>query len=270
MSDILRRAIHPEIKIISEAEGLVDYIASDETLDAQREIISAKGWRFNRFAKNAPFIDSHCYHDISSLLGRVISFEVKGGKLIERVKWAIDVAEQPLAKLGFALTVKGYLKAVSVGFQSLRAVWAGSPDFVRAVQSMKIAPEIVATLRGIHLEQDQLELSACVIGSNPNAVARAFHEGAISEEHLARCGFGGDDEMELLIKSGAAWEGADALTQYKIKTELRSIQRAGLNFGKSPTAPSSHTPGGDDEAQRQAGEQRKQFLEQLTKAITPR
>ncbi len=268
MSETFRRAIHPEIKIISESEGLVDYIASDESLDAQREIIKASGWRFNRFAKNAPFIDSHCYDNISSLLGRVISFEVKGGKLIERVKWAIDVPEQSLAKLGFALTVKGYLKAVSVGFQSLSCVCNGSPEFVRAVQQMKLEPSIVAGLRCIHLEQDQLELSACVIGSNPNAVARAYHANDISEGDLARCGFA-DEELDLLLKTGAAWESADDATQYKIKTLLRAVQRQGALFGKSPPAPSSHTPGGDDEAQRQAGEQRKQFLDKLTAAITP-
>jgi hypothetical protein len=155
-----------------------------------------------------------------------------------------------------------------VGFQSLRSVWQGSPEFARTVQAMKLEAGAVVSLRGIHLEQDQLELSACVIGSNPNAVAKAFSEGAITESELSACGFGGDLELELLLKSGAAWEAADSLTQYKIKHELRSIQARAFNFGKASSESSSFTLGGGDDSKRQAEEQRKQFITALDAAIT--
>jgi hypothetical protein len=58
-------------KIISEKDGLVDYVASNETLDSYNEVISAKGWRFTRFAKNAPFVNSHRYYSIADQLGEL-------------------------------------------------------------------------------------------------------------------------------------------------------------------------------------------------------
>jgi hypothetical protein len=38
----------------------------------------------------------------------------------------------------------------------------------------------------IYLKQEQVELSACVIGANPNAVARAYKGGALKDEDIER------------------------------------------------------------------------------------
>src|SRR5581483_2971902 len=124
----LIRTIHPEVRVIDRAKGIVDYVASDETLDCYREIIKASGWRFTHFKKNAPFVDSHDYNTIGNLLGKIVDFKVDGKQLIERAQWAID-SNSELAKLGFSLTVGGYLKAVSVGFFPKRTVtkWDSDP-----------------------------------------------------------------------------------------------------------------------------------------------
>ena len=58
------RTIHPEVRVIDASRGIVDYIASDESLDSYREAIKAAGWKFTRFAKNSPFVDSHDYSTI--------------------------------------------------------------------------------------------------------------------------------------------------------------------------------------------------------------
>src|SRR5882724_11029049 len=110
----LIRTIHPEVRVIDKAKGIVDYVASDETLDSYREIIRADGWRFTHFKKNAPFVDSHDYNTIGNLLGKVTDFKIEKKQLVERVQWAVD-SDSDLAKLGFSLTEGGYLKAVSVG-----------------------------------------------------------------------------------------------------------------------------------------------------------
>jgi hypothetical protein len=273
MSETLRRTLTPEIRILSEAEGLVRYIASDETVDCYAEVVRAKGWKFDRFAKNAPFVDSHCYYEIEKLLGRVVSFEVKGGQLIEEVKWAVDVPEQKLAHLGFALTKGGYLKAVSVGFTSLKRAYAGTPEFAEAVKSMKMDAEKVAQVRCIHLEQDQLELSACIIGANPNALAKAFKAGGVPESLLAACGFEGDAEMSFLHHSAEAYEGADKVMRSLIHTEMARIFRAKSlsRSGGNVPATSPGSAGGGDEAKRQQQkhEQREKFLTDLA-ALTRR
>lgn len=245
-----RRTITPQIKIVSEKEGLVDYVASDESLDSHREIVRASGWRFTRFAKNAPFVDSHDYWTIGKLLGRVVSVELSGGQLVERVKWAIDVPGCDLAKLGFDLTVKGYLKAVSVGFIPTRWACQGDEEFAKACGELRLAADVIARLRCIYLEQEQIELSACIIGSNPAALAKAFQAGDIGEGQLAACGFGGDAEMELLLRCGEVWDNADPVTQYRMRRELEGIgARKQFSGGKKSTAPSPGSPGSGDEAE---------------------
>ena len=179
----IRRTITPEIRVLDSKVGLAEYVASDETIDSYREIIRADGWRFTRFEKNAPFVYSHEYGEIDRLLGRVVDFKVAGGKLIETVKWAVDVAENTLAQLGWKMTQAGYLKAVSVGFMPLRMVSKGDgPPFAKELQRLNLKPD--TNVRAIYLEQEQLELSACIIGANPNALAKSYKAGVITDADL--------------------------------------------------------------------------------------
>jgi hypothetical protein len=179
----LRRLIHPEVRVVDARNGLVDYIASDETLDSYKEIIRAGGWRFTHFAKNAPLVDSHDYSSIEKCLGRVVDFRVEGSRLIERVQWAIDVPENKLAQIGWKMTVAGYLKAVSVGFFPVKYVTAGSgEEWTRQLKELGLAAE--AAVRTIYTEQEQVELSVCVVGSNPNALAKAWQAGAIDQADI--------------------------------------------------------------------------------------
>ena len=186
MTTLLRRTIHPEVRIVDAATGTCDYVASDETLDAYREIIRAAGWRFDNFQKNAPFVDSHNYESVDCLLGKVIDFRIENKQLIERVQWAIDVPENKLATLGWKMTQAGYLKAVSVGFwpQKMLTPFGEDPAaFVEALIAMGHDPKD-SPCRCIHMEQQQVELSACIIGANPNALAKAFKSGCVTDADL--------------------------------------------------------------------------------------
>jgi HK97 family phage major capsid protein len=189
---VLRRQIHPEIRVLDRKEGLVEYVASDETLDSYNEIIRADGWRFDHFSKNAPFVDSHNYGSIDCCIGKVVGFEVRNKQLVETVKWAIDVPDNALAQKGFAMTEAGYLRAVSVGFQPEMTVtpYDNPKDYEDAMAEMGLDPKRDA-VRCIYLRQQQKELSACIIGANPNAVAkagiaRAYEEGILNDRDLER------------------------------------------------------------------------------------
>lgn len=184
----IRRTINPVVRIVDQARGIVDYIASDETIDSYREIVRADGWRFTHFQKNAPFVDSHSYDSIDKLLGRVIDFRVSNRQLIERVQWAIDVPENDLAQLGWKMTVGGYLKAVSVGFAPIRTVskYGDASLFERELSQFNLPKEEASRVQVIYLEHEQIELSACVIGANPNALAKAQRDGLLSARDL-RC-----------------------------------------------------------------------------------
>jgi phage portal protein BeeE len=179
----LRRMLHPEVRVVDARNGIVDYIASDESIDSFKEVIRAGGWRFTNFAKNSPFVDSHDYSTIEKCLGKVIDFRVEGARLIERVQWAIDVPENKLAQIGWKMTQAGYLKAVSVGFFPVKYVTPSSgEEWTRQLQELGLPAD--APVRTIYTEQEQVELSCCVVGANPNALAKAYQAGAINDADI--------------------------------------------------------------------------------------
>lgn len=178
----LHRPLDISVRVVDSQKGMVDYIASTEAVDSYREIIRVNGWRFNLFRRNSPFLDSHDSGSIRSLLGRVVEFGVKGGQLIERVQWAIDVADNTLAQLGWKMTEAGYLKAVSVGFWPVRFTYPGKADWQAQLDELKLPAD--SPVRLIYQEQEQVELSACVLGANPDALAKAYKAGVLAEEDL--------------------------------------------------------------------------------------
>jgi hypothetical protein len=181
----LRRSLNVTPRILNEDAGTVEFVASDSSIDSYAEIVRHDGWRFTRFAKNAPFVDSHDYSSIEKLLGQVIDWRIEKTQLVETVRYA----RQPgtLADWAFKMVRDGFLKAVSVGFVPLRMVdkySAQSHELNAALSDLKLAPEEAARVRAVYLEQEQIELSQCVIGANPNALARAYKAGSLSEHEL--------------------------------------------------------------------------------------
>ncbi len=202
-TNMIRREFSPEVKVIGD--GIVEYVASDQSIDAQSEIVRADGWRFDRFAKNSPLVDSHKYgKGIDSIIGKVIDYRVENNRLVETAKWAIDVPENDLARLGWAMTKAGYLKAVSVGFVPEMLVtqvpndawpddWAGAkivpanskpgkPIWEGLMRDLGIGSgRRVST---VYVQQQQIELSVCVLGSNPNALAKSYKAGVLNDADL--------------------------------------------------------------------------------------
>lgn len=184
----LRRTIHPETRVLDTTTGLVEYIASDESLDSYNEVVKAAGARFDRFEKNAPFVDSHNYESIDCLLGKVVDFRVNNRRVVETVQWAVDVPSNLLAQKGFQMTAAGYLKAVSIGFIPIHYVSrldSNQTEFNEAKKDLNVPAD--TEVNAIYLEWQQLELSACVIGANANAVAqieKAYQAGILSDADL--------------------------------------------------------------------------------------
>ena len=55
---------------------------------------------------------------------------------------------------------------------------------VEAVAEAALTPDDAQRCRRIFTEHQQLELSACILGANPNAVARAWKERAVTDADL--------------------------------------------------------------------------------------
>jgi hypothetical protein len=103
------------------------------------------------------------------------------------VKWAIDVPQNTLAQKGFAMTAAGYLKAVSVGFMPTRYAtrWDNDPtEYNDQCDELGLKPS--DNVCCIYMEQEQIELSACIIGANPDAVARSYKAGILDDAWLER------------------------------------------------------------------------------------
>lgn len=190
----LRRELVVEAKVMNEKEGTVEFVASDETLDCYGEIVRANGWLFDHFSKNAPFVDSHDYSTIEKLLGQVAAWRVEKNQLIETVRY--DMEPGSLGLKAFKLVRDGFLKAVSVGFVPVVMVskYDTNPGGLSAqVAELKLDGATAAKLRAVYLKQQQIELSQCVIGANPNALAKAYKAGCLSEEDI--------DQLSALITS---------------------------------------------------------------------
>lgn len=225
MAETLRRTIYPEVRVLDEAQGLVEYVASDETLDRDGEVIRVKGWRFTNFGKNSPFVDGHDYTTIEKLLGAVVDIVVKGKQLIETVKWAKDVAENRLAQIGWNMTKGGFLKAVSVGILPIKMVTPSEKKAYRE-QLTELGLSEGNGPRRIFVEQEQTELSAVIVGANPNALAKAYKAEVLSES-----------DLELISKKFAerevrasAIDGPDAVAQVFHRAQeaifLRKFEKA--------------------------------------------
>lgn len=209
----MQRTLYPEVKIADPKAGISEYIASDESIDSDGEVIRASGWKFDRMEKNAPFVNCHNYRDIKNLLGKVLGGRVENGRLVETVQWAIDVPENDLARIGWAMTLAGYLKAVSVGFLPQKLATRLAPDdwpsdwdgalIANAAMregkkvwqaQLEAWPEGTRVPFTFYLEQQQTELSSCIVGANANAVGKSIKEFA----HAHKAGVLSDADLEIL------------------------------------------------------------------------
>src|SRR5439155_23363029 len=63
----------------SNPQPILDFIASDETLDRCDEMILAGGWRLESYRRNPVFQNAHQYGDIIFTLGKAIITEIRYG-----------------------------------------------------------------------------------------------------------------------------------------------------------------------------------------------
>src|SRR6185369_9785775 len=56
---------------------MVDFVASDGTLDRYEEVVDPKGWQLENYRRNPVFQNSHQYGDILHTLGKATVTEVR-------------------------------------------------------------------------------------------------------------------------------------------------------------------------------------------------
>ena len=138
----------------------------------------------------------------------------------------------------------------------MKYVSPGGEGWGDAVTAAGLSPDDAGRCRRIFTEQEQLELSACIIGANPAAVAKAWAGGAICEADLAACGLS-EGDMNFLTVAGRAMEKdeLDDLSRLLIGREMEAIRRKTLTgFDPNLHGQSSSKPGDDELAARRAKE----------------
>ena len=165
---------------VKEVEGdapVLDFIASDETMDRYNEVVRVDGWQLENFRANPVVPDCHDYSSIARILGKATSIGVAEGKLVNRVEFCMD---NPLGVMGFKMARDGFLNSQSVGFIPLE--WENGKGQ---------EPDRTYT------KQELLEVSMVVVPANPGAtVGLALKSGSITAgdvratiEHLRQfCG----------------------------------------------------------------------------------
>jgi hypothetical protein len=159
--------------------AILDFIASDDTLDRYGEILLPAGWRLDNYRRNPVFQNAHQYGDIIFTLGKALITEVRNvtghdGRvrpaLYQRIEFAVGA--NPMARIAYALYQGKFLNAVSVGFIPLR--WEDTPP------SSSGSPLV----RRRYLEMELLEVSAVGIPANPAALQLGLEAGAIEKADL--------------------------------------------------------------------------------------
>jgi hypothetical protein len=168
-------------KIENPDAAILDFVASDETLDRYDEIVSAAGWKLDSYRRNPVFQNAHKYGDIIFTLGKSLITEVRSLSalpsslcLFQRVQFAVEI--NPMAKIAYGLYKGKFLNAVSVGFVPIR--WEDFPSSSSSSSSSSSVP------RRKYLEQELLEVSAVGIPANPNALALGLKSGAIEKSDI--------------------------------------------------------------------------------------
>lgn len=162
----LREGLICDVKAVGNEE--LDFIASDETLDRYGEVVKLDGWEVDEYLANPVVPDSHRYDSIAFLLGQTTELKIAGGKMHNRVRFAMD---NPLGAMAYKMAKGRFIRSESVGF--IPKAWTPG----------KTKEEPARTFT----KQSLLEISLVIVPANPGAtVGLALKSGAITRADLKR------------------------------------------------------------------------------------
>lgn len=159
------------VREVSGEKPVMDFIASDDSIDRYNEVIEQNGWQLENFRANPVIPDCHDYSSIARILGRAVSVSAASGKLLNRVEFCLD---NPLGNMAYKMAKNGFINSQSVGFIPIE--WtngdAGEPDRT-------------------YTKCELLEISLVVVPANPGAtveataIGKALRAGALEKTDLS-------------------------------------------------------------------------------------
>jgi HK97 family phage prohead protease len=181
--ELIHKSLDFKVRQVGEPKDrTLEFIASTAQVDRYGDIIEVAGWDLKNFKKNPVIPWGHDY----SLppVGKAVGIGVDDKALTVKVKFASPEeygaswpTTAPSPDTIYNLCLNGYLKAVSVGFQSLeREPIQGKAD------DAGYKPQTGWRF----LKQELYEVSIVTIPANPGALMMAVQKGVIPEAEAAK------------------------------------------------------------------------------------
>lgn len=139
------------LKASADAEGQKTYtfLASNDTLDRQGEVVTTDGWELANYQRNPVVLDGHDYRSIENVIGRAVALRSTDDGL----EADIVFNQSPKGQLATALVEGGDVRAVSVGFMSIE---------------MAVPQDRKEPVR--HTKKELMEISLVPVPANPDAL----------------------------------------------------------------------------------------------------
>lgn len=165
MTQVRHRILsEPQVRKVEEDNRVVEFVASDASVDSYGTVLNPEGWDLERFNKNGIVGYQHDVYygsDPDNVIGKGEA-RVEDGLLIVRVTFEPADLNEKADKV-YRKVLFGTLNGVSVGFQSKKGHWG---DKKRSED-----PDVY-----YFDEQELLEVSVVNIPANPNAVKRSAED----------------------------------------------------------------------------------------------
>jgi len=145
------------VKVSKDEERVIEFVASDEIVDYDGDLVKIEGMDISKIKKNKSFLWSHGQKDLP--VGKVLSIKKDKGILTGKAQLTSE-EEYPFGYQVYKLIKGGYINNVSISFL---------PDYSTA-EYRDIKGKSVRVINNSTL----LEVSAVNIGANSNALITGY------------------------------------------------------------------------------------------------
>lgn len=151
------------VKAVNKGNRTLVIVGTDETKDRDGDIITVKGWKIDNFLKNPVFLYAHNYSSVPIGSATKLIKKKDPARLEFHEKFPSE-GLYPFADMIFELFNEKILNASSVGFIAIEH---------EPLEKDSNSDEMFSRGRR-YLKQELLELSACPVPSNPNALQNSI------------------------------------------------------------------------------------------------
>lgn len=183
MTDIRHRLLTaPQVRKVSEEERVIEFVASDNSVDSYGTVLDVSGWNLERYNKNGIVGYQHDVYgsdDPDNVIGKGEA-RIEDDQLLLRVTFEPADLNEKADKI-YRKVLFGTLNGVSVGFSASDGHWGE--------EERGENPDVY-----YYTAMELLEVSVVNIPSNANAVKRSIEEEQEELRKKSKCKNEDEDE----------------------------------------------------------------------------